>query len=404
MTTVFTGSWTPEDRAESLYRHLEFEVPEGAPGVLVELHYDKTATAALDVGLSDPNGFRGWSGSARKRVAIGPSRATPGYVRGDVVAGTWAVELGLHRVPPAGLPYEITVSFVDGTEPEAAPPSEDSVSVMRERLPAPVGFEWLAGDLHVHSEHSDGTETVAAVALRAARAGLDFVVVGDFNTVSHFRDVDEAAGRSGIRVIPAQTVAIDTGHALVVGSPDWVDLRIEPAVWAAEVWARGGVISANHPVKADSGWICPLPRPVDLAEIWSGNWDRRHRAPLAWWMAAGESVAPVGGSGWTGQDGSVELASPVTWVLAEGDDVLGALRAGRTAVSASVDGPLLLRDGEDLVALRATGCDLVHWDGRREPIEAEHQRIPGPHPAFLHDDSDRVVALCGAHRPDATRR
>lgn len=404
-STRVSGVWTPEDRVAALYRRIDFEVPPGAPGLLIELDYRKTADAALDVGLSDPDGFRGWSGSARNRITIGPGRATPGYLRGEVTPGTWGIELGLHRVPADGLPYEITVSFVDETDPALPTDMETAARTIGERPPAPAGYAWLAGDLHVHSEHSDGTDTVDQLAEHAARAGLDFIVVGDFNTVSHFQDVETAERRTGVRVVPAQTIAIDTGHALVVGAPQWVDLRRDPRAWAADVWAAGGVISANHPVKSDSGWICPLPGRLDLAEIWNGSWDRQDRAPLAWWMAAGESVAPVGGSGWTGPASGVEFASPVTWVLAEQGDIVEALRHGRTAVSAAVDGPLLLRDGDDLIAYGAADCVLVRWNGDREPVMSDEQRFPGNrHPAFLYGSDDRVVALCGASSFGTERR
>jgi hypothetical protein len=80
----------------ALYRRLPFDLPTDATGLVIEIDYAKTATAALDIGLSDPRGFRGWSGSSRQHIALGPGRATPGYLAGDLPAGAWAVELGLH--------------------------------------------------------------------------------------------------------------------------------------------------------------------------------------------------------------------------------------------------------------------------------------------------------------------
>ena len=148
----------------ALYRRLPFDLPTDATGLVIEIDYAKTATAALDIGLSDPRGFRGWSGSSRQHIALGPGRATPGYLAGDLPAGAWAVELGLHRVPDEGLPYEVRVrtdSAVDLREPRLTLKTGPAVN---HDLPAPDGMRWLAGDVRAHSEHSDGTETLAALA------------------------------------------------------------------------------------------------------------------------------------------------------------------------------------------------------------------------------------------------
>lgn len=377
----------------ALYRRLPFDLPTDATGLVIEIDYAKTATAALDIGLSDPRGFRGWSGSSRQHIALGPGRATPGYLAGDLPAGAWAVELGLHRVPDEGLPYEVRVrtdSAVDLREPRLTLKAGPAVN---RDLPAPDGMRWLAGDVRAHSEHSDGTETLAALAERAIGAGLGFLVVADFNTVSHYDEIAAINATGRIVLIPGQTIATDTGHAAVLGTDRWIDLRTAPKAWSAEVWADGGIISVNHPVKADAGWVTPLPRRPDLAEVWSGGWDQHDRAALAWWTAVGPEIVPVGGSGWTGPGSSSSLGSPTTWVLAEGDDVLDGLRHGRTAISAGPDGPLVLPVANQLVVLGGAGLQLVGWDGTARTIQRDEERLPLPStPTFLRD-GDRTVAI-----------
>ena len=59
-----TGRWTLEDRFASPWHYLPVEVPAGTAGLRVELDYDR-AGAILDLGCLGPDGFRGWSGSAR---------------------------------------------------------------------------------------------------------------------------------------------------------------------------------------------------------------------------------------------------------------------------------------------------------------------------------------------------
>ena len=42
----FAGRWTPEDRRMALYRRLPFDLPTDATGLVIEIDYAKTATAA----------------------------------------------------------------------------------------------------------------------------------------------------------------------------------------------------------------------------------------------------------------------------------------------------------------------------------------------------------------------
>lgn len=389
----FAGRWTPEDRRAALYRSLLFDLPSDATGLVIEIDYAKTPRAALDVGLSDPRGFRGWSGSSRKRIELSNEHATPGYLAGDLPSGAWAVELGLHRVPEEGLAFEVRIGTNDPVKLAAPKLTLEATPHTTRDLPAPDGLRWIPGDLRAHSEHSDGTEPLADLADRAVRAGLGFLVVADFNTISHYDEIAAINASGKILLVPGQTVATDTGHAAVLGRSRWIDLRTAPADWAGEVWADGGIVSVNHPVKADSGWVTPLGRRVDMAEVWTGGWDQRDLAALAWWMAAGPEVVPVGGSGWTGPDSAGSLGSPTTWVLTENDDVIDGLRHGRTAITATPDGPLLLPVGQELIVLGGAGLHLVAWDGSERRIYRDEERFPLPStPTFLRD-ADRTVAI-----------
>src|ERR1700722_8216884 len=105
--TRHAGEWTIEDKCESSWHYLPVEVPPGCSALRVDLSYQGQG-AGLDLGCFGPAGFRGWSGGARRAFTITATRATPGYPSGELEPGTWLVVLGLHRVPAAGLPYELT--------------------------------------------------------------------------------------------------------------------------------------------------------------------------------------------------------------------------------------------------------------------------------------------------------
>src|SRR5262245_21522188 len=160
--TRHTGRWTLEDRFASPWHYLPVEVPTGTAVLRVELDYDRGDGAVLDLGCLSPGGFRGWSGGARESFVIAPHTATPGYLPGELEAGTWQVMIGVHRVPPDGVGYRLTAHTATAPGPLLQPePSPLAPPVPRDRpprrvLPARPGHRWLAGDLHTHTVHSDG--------------------------------------------------------------------------------------------------------------------------------------------------------------------------------------------------------------------------------------------------------
>lgn len=74
------------------------------------------------------------------------------------------------------------------------------------------------------------------------------------------------------------------------------------------------------------------------------------------------ATVPLGGSDFHRPGSDAPPVTPTTWVLCDGDDVLEGVTAGRTAVSAGRDGPLLLRCGNELVVLGSDGALLTGFD------------------------------------------
>ncbi|PSL02750.1 hypothetical protein CLV30_10957 [Haloactinopolyspora alba] len=393
--TVHVG---PEDRATSPYLELPFEVAAGTSLVHVQLDHRRDA-GVVDLGCTAPAGWRGWSGGARSRFTIAANVATPGYLPGEPEPGTWAVVLGLHRVPAEGLDVEVEIKL-DGAAPldpePLAPPVPERPP--RRALPADDGRTWWACDFHAHTLHSDGALGVSQLAALAAGSGLDVLAVTDHNTVSHHASLPAAGARYGVELLPGQEVTTDRGHANAFGAIGWVDFRRPASEWVRQVDDAGGLLSINHPLAGDCAWHQPLDVRPPLAEIWHWSWlDRSWTGPLAWWSAWGLGTVPVGGSDFhTPADGR-PLAQPVTWVAAESpstDSALDALRHGRTAVAAGIGDPVLLRVDDEFVALDADGLLLVDAYGRRQVVRGEAARFPaadGPH--RLETPLASVVAL-----------
>jgi hypothetical protein len=396
--TRHAGRWTLEDRFSSPWHYLPFEVHGGACALRVELEYERSG-AIMDLGCFGPAGFRGWSGGARRAFVITADAATPGYLSGELEPGTWQIVIGLHRVPPGGAEYTITAEvasspgeLVPATPPEPMPPLSERPGPRM--LPAAGGRRWLAGDLHTHTVHSDGAMTVPELARLAAGRGLDFIAVTDHNTISHHGELGAAGGAHGIVLIPGQEVTTEAGHANALGSMGWIDFREPADSWLEAAEQAGCLLSVNHPIGGQVSWATPMKRRPPLIEVWHWSWlDTRWTTPLGWWLAWDPDAIPVGGSDWHRPGSDAPPGAPTTWVAAEAADpaaILAATAAGFTAVSASRDGPVLLRVGDELIASAADGMILAGPDGPRARIRGRLAKFPAA------EGCHRIVDLTGA--------
>ncbi|HEX9034016.1 MAG TPA: CehA/McbA family metallohydrolase [Streptosporangiaceae bacterium] len=402
MATAHSGEWTIEDRCESAWHYLPIDIPPGADALRVELDYD-TSAAVLDLGCFSPSGFRGWSGGARQNFVVAARSATPGYLPGPLEPGTWHVVIGLHRVPAAGVRYRLTAEvsaragqLVPDTRNEPVPPV--SQRPPRRELPSCDGMRWLAGDLHSHTVHSDGVLTVPELARFAAERGLDFLAITDHNTVSHHAELAAASAAQGIALLPGQEVTTEAGHANALGYLPWVDFREPPDAWLTAAQAGGGLLSINHPYGGQVSWTAPMKGRPPLLEVWHWSWlDPHWTTPLAWWLAWHPGALAVGGSDWHRPGSDAPPGSPTTWVLCEAagpQAVLAGLAAGRAAVSADRNGPVLLRAGGEIIASGADGAILVGPDGPKARVRGELARFAGdPGHHRLTDPSGATLAL-----------
>ena len=249
---TLTGVVTGSDNQH--YLSLPFELPPGAVRLTVRFSYGgKDQHTAIDMGLWDPQRFRGWSGGARDHMTLSAEDATPGYLPGPLPPGTWRLVLGVPNIR-AGVraPYkaEIFVERKPGITEFADAPLKDQPG-------------WYRGDLHMHSGNSDGKclsqsgrkvgcpvyRTVEA----AAAHGLDFIALTDHNTTSHFaalRALQPAFDK--LLLVPGREITTFFGHANVFGLTDFLDWRMtEPtyaqaAKWMTTAEQAGGLVSINH--------------------------------------------------------------------------------------------------------------------------------------------------------------
>lgn len=393
------------------YKPVTFEVPPGVTRLTVAFDYTgRDQKTVVDIGLMDPQRFRGWSGGNKRTFTLAVEDATMSYLPGPLPAGRWTLLLGVPNARAATVAsYEARI-FLERT-PGAPDPAA---------APLKTGSGWYRGDLHAHTGHSDGscqTQSgarapcpVYRTAEAATARGLDFVAITDHNTTSHFEAMAELQPAfDRLLLIPGREITTFQGHANVFGPAAFIDFRlghpVVPDVRTLQglVEAASGFFSINHPT-APSGEACMgcgwTASDTDYArvgaiEVANGGSERAQggaEGPLlgvAFWEArlnAGHRITAIGGSDNHDAGLSADVASsigrPTTVIHAEAlstAGLLAGLRAGRVFIdldgtrdrvldlsaraaggSAVMGGALPVRRGERVTfTATAVGADLA---------------------------------------------
>jgi predicted metal-dependent phosphoesterase TrpH len=300
------------------YVKVPFRVPAGVYRITVTFHYTgKKRLTRLDLGIFDPQRFRGSSGGNKDRFTLSATDATPSYLPGPVLSGTWNLLIAVPHIRPNVIShYQANVFFSFDRDPKIESFSDG---------PLRSGPGWYRGDLHMHTAHSDGScpsETgkevpcpVFVTAETAVRRGLDFIAITDHNTTSQYdaeRELQPYFDK--LLFIPGREITTFHGHAGVLGTTLPIDYRIgtrgvpDMNTVAKEADRLGAIVSINHP-NAPSGEIClgcgwhPNP-PADLhlfaaIEAVNGGAMRGPYSGVSFWENAlnhGYRIAGIGGS------------------------------------------------------------------------------------------------------------
>ncbi len=407
-TLRFQGHITLEQFRQHRYLYLPFNIPPRASRIQVSYGYSDRVTApfgngpgnAVDIGIFDSRGrefletagFRGWSGNAKTEFFISPEDATPGYIRGPLFPGEWNIMLGVDRIEPEGVRYEVVVTVEEGGrgkkegEEVAATPLPARPEVSKERAeyvtsPANPSARWLKGDLHCHTVHSDGLNSVEELVRNAVELGLDFLAVTDHNTNTHHEEL-ERLSHLPIVLIPGEEVTTYWGHANMWGLREWIDFRCadEASIDAVRryVLQKGGLISVNHPKSVGPPWLFRGWEGYPAMEVWQAPWRFYNWESLERWdglLRKGERVVAVGGSDVHSIPPAEPrhphgLGNPTTWVWAgTGKSEIGN-RKSEVAESAILEG---IRAGHVFITDAPTDTRLVlsadtDGDGRFETL------------------------------------
>ncbi|CAI6085752.1 CehA/McbA family metallohydrolase [Cohnella sp. JJ-181] len=222
-------------------------------------------------------------------------------------------------------------------------------------------MKWVASELHTHTAHSDGKQTLPELARGAKKLGYDCIALTDHNTMSGLADKEAVERETGLAILPGMEWTTFYGHMVTVGLRAFVDWRqAEPdniRAGLTEIHRHGGVAGLAHPFRIGSPactgcyWEFEVEdwNEFDYIEVWSTTFapirpDNR-RAYALWTdrLNAGDRIAATSGRDWHEQKATDDPLS-VTYLGIEdeqaplAEQALLALRAGRVAVTL---GPLL---------------------------------------------------------------
>ena len=104
----------------------------------------------------------------------------------------------------------------------------------------------VQGILHVHSHHSDGSGSVPDIIEAAKRAGVDFLVLTDHDTVKARADGWEGWHGSSLLIV-GEEVTTQSGHCLAVGASDSIPRRRTAGEAIRRIREQGGLSFIAHP-------------------------------------------------------------------------------------------------------------------------------------------------------------
>jgi hypothetical protein len=215
---------------------------------------------------------------------------------------------------------------------------------------------WLPFELHCHTFHSDGKQTLTELASAAKDLGLSGVALTDHNTMTGLLDRDTVTANTGVEVIPGLEWTTFFGHMLTLGITEYVDWRnlspfhIHRGIEG--VHKQGGLVGIAHPFRVGSPmctgcfWEFEVSdwEQIDYIEVWSGLFPsiRRNNArAFDMWtnlLNKGHRIAATCGRDWHVSDPVTEPVSVTYLRIQEGNQdlvsaALNALKSGAAAVS-----------------------------------------------------------------------
>lgn len=224
--------------------------------------------------------------------------------------------------------------------------------------------KWMPFELHTHTNHSDGKQTLIELAKNAKDLGYEGIALTDHSTMSGILERDSVVSATHLPIIRGMEWTTFYGHVLILNVNQFVDWRdlspLDLHKRLGTIHDQGGLIGVAHPFRVGSPmctgcyWNYQVNEwsEIDYIEVWSGVFPpirkSNQRAFQLWTdlLNLGYRITAVSGRDWHDPSPVDEpLAATYLAISEAGSTVearaIDALKSGSVSVSL---GPLLLLD------------------------------------------------------------
>jgi len=110
-------------------------------------------------------------------------------------------------------------------------------------------MEIYVGDLHIHTNYSDGANTPEQIVLSARNSGLDFISITDHNQFDGAKYAKNIVEKYvlGLIVILGEEITTNWGHLLALNIKEYIPHELSPKEICKRIHEQSGYVFAAHP-------------------------------------------------------------------------------------------------------------------------------------------------------------
>jgi len=202
--------------------------------------------------------------SSQNIIFINSKTATSGLHPISINPGNWLIEIQMGNIVSQKVNFRIDIEFK---------PNNSYLQSKKNAI-------WKKGLFHVHSNHSDGKDSVEGLMNHFHTRGYDFFALTDHNLIYGWQDYESP---HPISILPGIEMGAHKGHCLGIGIKRQIDWRFPNGTVKPindlidEVHRQGGVFGIAHPFCIDFPVSIPCHWDyeetdygrVDFIEIWT---------------------------------------------------------------------------------------------------------------------------------------
>lgn len=232
--------------------------------------------------IDSKNEFRGTGDQRFTKgipIKIGVKESTLGCVSGDIPAGTWKLILEVKQILKRSV-----LNMVVYLHKEKTLTTKDVILPYTPVVREPIEKRgWVKGDIHVHSNHSDGQLSIEELIKFSIKRGLDFIFLTDHNKLSGYHNIEWEF----FPIYGGIEFTTFWGHFLGLGIEEYIPWDIvnpETGIkkLSEKIHSQGGILCIAHPYTLGAP-ICPGCRCeifldwnfIDAIEVWTGSYKFR---------------------------------------------------------------------------------------------------------------------------------